>query len=87
MEGLLSEVTRNARHANRRISVFGEMVALLWNGEKPEAAIRLEQLWNGLIQKYQFALLCGYPIKSFAGEGIESAIRKICERALPRSVL
>jgi hypothetical protein len=30
-----------------RVRAFGEMVALLWDRRMPEAAVRLEQLWNG----------------------------------------
>jgi hypothetical protein len=48
-----------------RIAVFGELVALLWADGKPHEALRVEQLWNRMAQKYSFSLLCAYPITSF----------------------
>jgi len=51
----------------RRVRAFGEMVALLWADGHPDAAIELERLWNDLAQRQSFSLLCGYPIRSFAG--------------------
>ena len=50
----------------RRVRAFGEMVALLWADGKPEAAIKLETLWNDLGRRQTFSLLCGYPMHAFA---------------------
>ena len=50
---------------DNRIAVFGELVALLWADGKPHEAIRVEQLWNRMAQKYSFSLLCAYPITGF----------------------
>jgi len=62
-----------------RIAVFGEMVALLWAENKAEAAIKLEQLWNGLAQRHSFALRCGYPMQGFdEGQHAEHFL-KICD--------
>ena len=66
-----------ARGERRRIAAFGEMVALLWAAGKPEAAIELEQLWNDLAVRYDFALCCAYPMKSF-GNGHAASFMKIC---------
>ena len=43
------------------MSVYGEMVGLLWP-RQPLAAIRLEALWNELQLELPFDLLCGYTI-------------------------
>lgn len=51
----------------RRVRAFGEMVALLWSGGNPDGAIELERLWNQLAKRLTFSLLCGYPIRAFAG--------------------
>ena len=53
----------------RRVRAFGEMVALLWADGKPDAAIALERLWNELATHQTFSLLCGYPMRVFAGAG------------------
>ncbi len=47
------------------IRAYGEMVDVLWQEGKPDAAIRLEVLWNRLADRYGFALLCGYSIGHF----------------------
>jgi MEDS: MEthanogen/methylotroph, DcmR Sensory domain len=46
------------------VRAYGEMVDLLWK-IRPEAAIKLEILWNTLAMKHDFALLCGYAMGSF----------------------
>lgn len=62
----------------RRIAAFGEMVALLWADGKPDAAIRLEQLWNELAQTYSFNLRCAYPLSSFHREEDGELLLKVC---------
>jgi len=57
----ISPVIRSASAGNRRVAVFGEMVALLWARDLTSAAVDLEALWNELAVQYPFSLLCGYP--------------------------
>jgi len=45
-----------------RVAAFGEMVDVLWQEGRAEAAIRLEELWNDLIGEHGVTLLCGYRI-------------------------
>jgi hypothetical protein len=47
------------------VRAYGEMVDVLWKAGQPEAAIRLEVLWNKLAATYGFALLCGYSMGNF----------------------
>ncbi len=65
-------IIRTAENAadvrNRRVVVFGEMVAVLWKEKQFEAAIRLEQLWNELAKTRFFFLHCAYPAKGMQGE-------------------
>jgi hypothetical protein len=60
------------------IRAYGEMVDVLWKEGKPNAAIRLEMLWNKLAQQYGFALLCGYSMGNFYKEtkGFEAICRE-----------
>jgi MEDS: MEthanogen/methylotroph, DcmR Sensory domain len=51
-----------------RMRAYGEMVDLLWNAGQSAAASRLEQLWNGLLGRHQFSLLCAYQIDVFGKE-------------------
>ena len=66
----------------RRTRVFGEMVALLWAEGKTELAVELEQMWNDLIQRKSFSLLCGYPMRSFAAPGQESGFAAVTAAAV-----
>ena len=50
---------------NKRLVVFGEMVAVLWAQKKHDAAIRLEELWNELAETCSFYLCCAYPASAF----------------------
>jgi len=60
------------------IAAFGEMVALLWEQGNPEAAIRLEQLWNNLLRIYPMSLRCAYPMSAFRRGEHGDAFVKIC---------
>ncbi len=61
-----------------RVRAFGEMVALLRADGKPDAAIRLEQLWNELARTLPFSLLCAYPMHAFSRTEDETPLLKIC---------
>ena len=47
------------------VRAYGEMVDVLWQDGRSDAAIRLEMLWNKLAQSHGFALLCGYSMGNF----------------------
>jgi hypothetical protein len=57
----IAPVIARARRAGRDVRAFGEMVALLWNGERYAATLRLEELWNQLLANEHFLLFCAYP--------------------------
>ena len=87
---VVGEVISRARScapgSESRVAIFGEMVALLWADGKPEAAIRLEQLWNGLAHTHCFSLLCAYPMSSFSRKEDAELLVRICDEhsaALP----
>lgn len=62
----------------RRVRVFGEMVALLWEQGNRTAAIQLEELWNTLHESLDFTLFCAYPIKAFGGESMAQPLSDVC---------
>ena len=66
------------RGKNPHISVFGEMVALLWEQGNPDGAIRLEQLWNNVARMYPISLRCAYPMNAFDREEHGDSFLKIC---------
>lgn len=55
-------------HAIRKLAkrytvhAYGELVGILCAMGHPDAAARLEQLWNELLREVNLRLLCGYPI-------------------------
>jgi DNA-binding NarL/FixJ family response regulator len=63
---------------NKRVIVFGEMVAVLWAQKKYEAAIRLEELWNELALTCSFYLCCAYPASAFQERLIGGPYARIC---------
>ena len=42
------------------MTIYGEMVGLLWDRGQAVAAMRLEDFWNELAMDLPFTLLCGY---------------------------
>lgn len=52
--------TLSGGHRTCVVRAFGEMVDVLWRAGNPDAAIRLEVLWNELAMTHSVALLCGY---------------------------
>ncbi|MCA1838340.1 MAG: MEDS domain-containing protein, partial [Actinobacteria bacterium] len=63
-----------------RVRIYGEMVALLWAEGDYDAAIRLEELWNGLQNNHAFALFCAYPMQGFAGEEPGRGLPDVCTK-------
>ena len=67
-----------ALQTNGQVAAFGEMVALLFERGKIDAALRLEQLWNELSRTHSFSLYCAYPMRSFPRQEHGDAIARIC---------
>lgn len=64
--------------STRQMRAYGEMVDLLWRDGEPDAAIRLEELWNALAKDYTFALLCAYPMGNFDQEADGKRFDAMC---------
>jgi hypothetical protein len=77
--GLLDDMKGRARNLDHGLTVFGEMVAVLWASGNQQAAIELEELWNNALNDRVFYLHCAYPRRNFAGES-DPSINAICER-------
>ena len=67
----------NGQHL--RIAGCGECAPMLWAQGKADAAIRLEELWNGIAMTYDVDILCGYPLESLRCEEDNYNFRRICE--------
>ena len=78
IEPVLERARASLRSRDGSVAAFGEMVALLWQEGSYQAALQLEKLWNDLIRKHAFSLLCAYPISCFAGESQQEWFAKVC---------
>jgi PAS domain S-box-containing protein len=77
-EAVAGAVLQRAGAGDRRVRVYGEMVALLWADGETEAAIALEGLWNELADRHEFALLCAYPMAAFKDAASAAAFQRVC---------
>jgi MEDS: MEthanogen/methylotroph, DcmR Sensory domain len=78
MHGVITpalEAVRGAGYA--KIRAFGEMVDILNRRGNLAAAIRLEELWNELLEVEGIALLCAYAIDPFDRAGYAEALPSI----------
>ena len=73
-------IEKAAQKWNSRIRAYGEMVNLLWHDGSPEAAIRVEELWNALLDQRSFPLLCAYSMGNFYKQGHSESLTDICAR-------
>jgi signal transduction histidine kinase len=62
----------------QRVTIFGEMVAVLWSRGNPKAALALEELWNDLAQTQRFSLICAYPARLFEGSEHWDSFASVC---------
>jgi hypothetical protein len=58
---VLGEAKKAARSRRGGLTVFGEMVAVLWEKGNKAGAVALEKLWNHAMQERAFHLHCAYP--------------------------
>lgn len=62
---ILVDAKNSARSRKRELTVFGEMVALLWRQGNHQGALELEALWNDAMNDRAFHLHCAYPRNYF----------------------
>jgi hypothetical protein len=74
---ILTESRRKAIGKDQGLTVFGEMVAVLWDQGNREGAIALEELWNDVLNDRSFHLHCAYPRSAFSGA--DSGMDSICQ--------
>jgi len=74
----VAKASRSTKKKNSGVAAFGEMVAILWDQGNKNATIRLEQLWNVLLEKYPVSLLCAYPMQSFSSLQDGDSFLSIC---------
>ena len=75
---LIAARVRHAATGGRVVQAYGEIVALMWAGGHVNAALELEDLWNGLGREVGFSLYCAYPLTSVEADGALDAFRAVC---------
>jgi hypothetical protein len=68
------------------IRAHGEMVDILWREGKADAALAVEEMWNGLASRHSFSLLCTYSRQTLANVIRADGVEQICgchARVLP----
>jgi len=75
---LITQAHTAAESKPSRVVIFGEMVALLWADEKPDAALQLEGLWNDLATSHDFRLHCAYSLQGFNRPEHAEFVTKVC---------
>jgi DNA-binding NarL/FixJ family response regulator len=76
--GLIEAAAKATKSGQPRMVAFGEAVDLLLAQGKPDAAIQLEQLWNGVGKTFGLDILCGYDLSNFHGEQDADVFQSIC---------
>ena len=81
-ELLISQRVRELRALAGKggIRAFGEMVDLLWKDGRPDAALRLEALWNRLLENQELSLFCSYAMDLLEVHG-EPLRRMLCSHS------
>jgi len=76
--GVIQAAAKAAKGEHSRVVACGECSPLLWVEGKPDAAIRLEQLWDSVGTAFKVNILCGYALSSFHGKEDEHVFQSIC---------
>ena len=76
---LVASAASGAQGMHSRVAACGEWAPFLWAEGKADAAIRLEELWNEIAEKYDVDILCGYSLESLRCEEDSYTFRRICE--------
>jgi hypothetical protein len=76
----VGEMLDEATRGGRKVRVYGEMVALLWEQGHVGTALELEERWNRIAARTPFPVLCSYPMRSFDTEESAGHFRAVCER-------
>jgi hypothetical protein len=78
---LVPDLLKHASQASSdgSVLVFGEVVSLLYTAAGgPDNALRLEQLWNGLMRQYSCYLYCAYSLDCLGETPSPEPLLRIC---------
>ncbi|HET7034250.1 MAG TPA: ATP-binding protein [Thermomicrobiaceae bacterium] len=61
-----------------RVAAYGELVTLLCQRGQGDVAVALERLWNRLVARHGFDLLCSYPLNCFGRAQDVELLTRVC---------
>lgn len=76
---LIASARKSALNEHRGLTIFGEMVAVLWSEGNRVGALELERLWNDLLHDRSFHLHCAYPRWVLKDNLNNLTIKAICD--------
>jgi hypothetical protein len=74
---LIGTAKKAARGEYQRVAACGECAPFLLREGNAEAAVRLEELWDDVANRYGIDILCGYAGQDFHGEHGSGTLRRI----------
>jgi anti-sigma regulatory factor (Ser/Thr protein kinase) len=77
-EAVVGELIVGVASQGRQVCAYGEMVDLLWDARQVNAALELEELWNGLGERTPFSLFCSYASSSLSDPAAAHDIELVC---------
>jgi hypothetical protein len=76
---LLEDARRKSKSKDVGLTVFGEMVAVLWEEGNKQGALELERLWNDALGEQTFHLHCAYPRQVFSDGDDGVGLAEVCQ--------
>lgn len=77
---LVATALKACRGEHPRVVACGECAPVLWREGNAAAAIRLEQLWDGLARTQNVDILCGYSLQPPLGDDEIRIFQQICSQ-------
>jgi len=74
---LLTNLLLRARKGNRKVRMYGEMVALLLERGLTDATLFLEEWWGRQAHEEGFSIFCAYPRHGFSTTSVE-CLARVC---------
>ena len=75
---VITRAAGTVKRKHARVAICGECSPLLLGAGNPEAAVRLEHLWDEITREYEADTLCGYLWSSFPEHDSDPVFRRIC---------
>ncbi len=76
---VIGDVLYETKSKFHHVKAYGEMVNILWNEGNIYGTIALEKLWNNILNKKEFSLLCAYSMDSMSEEKEGIGFSEVCQ--------